>query len=231
MNKVLVSGGSRGLGRALVTHLMQSGNYAVTSFARGAVAIGSAGTHLASVDVCDPAALDRLGPHLADADALVNNVGIAYDGLLATQGTESIREMIEVNLLSVLLLTKRYLKERLAQRKSGNVVTVSSIISRRGFSGLATYSATKGALNSMTQSLAREMGPKGFRFNAVLPGYFDSDLSQSLSAEKRQQIVRRTPLGRLASTADICPVIEFLLSDASRFMTGQLLTVDGGLTV
>lgn len=228
---ILISGGSRGLGRALADHLFQTGGYSVTTFARSAVPAPSPVLHLSGIDARDPDALERLAPYLAGADAIVNNVGLAHDGLLATQGADSIREMLEVNLLSILLLTKRYMKERMLVRKSGNVVTVSSIISRRGFAGLATYSATKGALNSMTQALAREMGGKSFRFNAVLPGYFESELSKNLSSEKRQQIIRRTPLGRLATTDDICPVIEFLLSDKSRFITGQLLTVDGGLTV
>ncbi len=231
MKKILISGGSRGLGCALAAHFAHAGGYAVTTFARGAAPATEAVTQLTGFDARDPAILDQLAPHLAAADAVVNNIGIAYDGLLATQGADSIREMLDVNLLSVLLLTKRYLKERMAIRKGGNVVTVSSIISQRGFAGLATYSATKGALNSMTQALAREMGAKGFRFNAVLPGYFESDLSKGLSEEKRGQIIRRTPLGRLATTDDICPVVEFLVSEKSRFVTGQLLVVDGGLTV
>ena len=231
MQQILISGGSRGLGRALAAHFAQTGECAVTTFARHATDHVPSVTHLAGLDARDPAALDQLAPHLAAADVVVNNVGIAHDGLLATQGAERIRTMIDVNLLSVLLLTKRYLTERLARRCGGNVVTISSIISLRGCAGLATYSATKGALNSLTQALAREMGPKGFRFNAVLPGYFESDLSRSLPGEKRQQIVRRTPLGRLASTDDICPLVEFLASEKSRFITGQLITVDGGLTV
>ncbi|NUN97006.1 MAG: SDR family oxidoreductase [Candidatus Omnitrophica bacterium] len=227
--KILISGGSRGLGRELAEHL--AGQHEVVTFARG-----EAGTrnprikHLTGVDVASTESLDGLEPYLEDADGLVNNVGIAYDGILATQGVDSIRKMLEVNLFSVLYLTKLYLRCRLRGRKPGSVVSISSIIGIRGFSGLATYSATKGALNSMTKALAREMGPKGFRFNAVLPGYFESDMSKGMGEDRKAQIIRRTPLGRLATTADICPLVEFLLSEDARFITGQLIAVDGGLT-
>jgi 3-oxoacyl-[acyl-carrier protein] reductase len=103
-------------------------------------------------------------------------------------------------------------------------------VSIRGFSGLAAYSATKGALNAMTRSLARELGPKQFRFNAVLPGFLNTDLSASLSMEQRRQIIRRTPLGRLGESADVVGAVRFLLSDEAQFITGQILTVDGGCT-
>jgi 3-oxoacyl-[acyl-carrier protein] reductase len=231
VKNILISGGSRGLGFDLAGFFAAKGEYQVVTFARGEARSQHGVRHLSGIDVANEQHLESLVAELEAADVLVNNVGMAYDGILATQGSNSIREMLDVNLFSVLYLTKLYIRQRLGVRKKGVVVTISSIISERGFSGLSTYAATKAALNSMTRSLAREMGPKGFRFNAVLPGYFESDLSKDLSDEKRGQIVRRTPMGRLATTADICPLVEFLATDASQFITGQSVIVDGGLTV
>ena len=230
MKKIIISGASRGLGKDLAEYL--SKKYTVLTFARNDATFDSSNIiHISGIDVRQNDYYNRLSDYLKDADGLINNVGMAYDGILATQGLENIENMIDVNLLSVISLTKNYVRFRMQQRKSGNIVTISSIISIRGFSGLAVYSATKGALNSFTKSLAREMGSKKFRINAVLPGYFESDLSKSLPESRKQQIIRRTPLGRLATTADICPIVEFLLSEKSRFITGQLIAVDGGLTV
>jgi 3-oxoacyl-[acyl-carrier protein] reductase len=110
----------------------------------------------------------------------------------------------------------------------GSIVNISSIVAENGFSGLVAYSATKAALLGMTRALARELGPRNIRVNAVAPGYLETELSKSLSARQREQIVRRTPLGRLGKSEDVLPVVEFLLSTASRFITGQVLTVDGG---
>ena len=227
--KILISGSSRGLGEALVRFFCQE--HQVVSFARGELPFTHPNlTHYAGIDATSTSDLDKIAAEMPSLDGLINNVGVAYDGILATQGAESIRSMLDVNVFSAIYLTKLYLRNRIPQRQGGSVVSVSSIISIRGFSGLATYSATKGAINSMTQSLAREMGGKGFRFNAVLPGYFDSEMSKGMPDLKKQQVIRRTPLGRLASTDDICPLVGFLLSDASRFITGQLIAVDGGLT-
>jgi 3-oxoacyl-[acyl-carrier protein] reductase len=174
--------------------------------------------------------LDKLAPRLAECDALVNNVGIAYDGILAMQSLQSIEEIVQVNLVSLLYLTKLYVRERLAVSQPGNVVTIGSIVAIRGYRGLAAYSASKGALSSMTRALAREMGAKGFRFNTVLPGFIETDMSRSLSGEQRKQIIRRTPLGRLAKVDDVVPIVRFLLSEDSRFITGQEIIVDGGIT-
>jgi len=231
---VMVSGASRGLGRAIALGLAE--RYAVIGFARGPVTAMSNDpraawvSHRDGIDITRTADLQRLAPDLAECDALVNNAGVAYEGLLAMQSLDSIEHVVRVNLSSVLYLTKLYTRARLAARKPGTVVTIGSITAIRGFSGLAVYGATKGALVSMTKALARELGPKGFRFTAVLPGYIDTDMSNTLSARQREQIVRRTPLGRLATVGDIVPVVRFLLSSEAAFITGETIVVDGGLS-
>ncbi len=112
----------------------------------------------------------------------------------------------------------------------GAIINISSIIGERGFSGLAGYAATKAGMLGMTRALARELGPRNIRVNAIAPGYLDTEMSQELSETQRSQIVRRTPLGRLGKIDDITPVADFLLSPSAAFITGQVITVDGGAT-
>lgn len=226
---IIVTGTSRGLGKSTAEYLAKQG-HTVIGCARSK-SDSDLFTHISGVDFKDPKTFDLLQPYLEKADALINNAAIAFDGLLATQGEQSITEIVQVNLISTLVLTKQYIRERLRTRQSGTIVNVSSIIAVRGYAGLASYAATKSGLDGMTRSLARELGSKGFRINSVLPGYMETDMSKSLSDRQKEQITKRTPLGRLATVDDINPVIEFLISDASRFVTGQSIIVDGGITV
>ncbi len=162
-------------------------------------------------------------------DTLINNAGIAYDGVLAGMPPEQIERLVQVNLTGSLLLT-RLVVRRMLLRNSGNIVNISSIIGIRGYSGLAAYSATKGGLDAMTRALARELGSRNIRVNAIAPGYLETEMTHGLSDFQRDQVVRRTPLGRLGVPADVVGVVQFLLSPASAYMTGQTLVVDGGVT-
>ena len=233
MKTVLISGASRGLGRELAKYLV-SQEYRVFTFARTEPDDGYTNknlVHFSSVDALNPLTSEYLMGILPQVDVLVNNVGVAFDGLLATQGVQSIENVIATNLTSVLKLTKEFIRCRLKSKLDGTIVNVSSIIGIRGYAGLAAYSASKAGLDGMTRAIAREMGPRGFRINSILPGYFDSSMSSGLSESQRGQIIRRTPLGRLPNTADVVPVIEFLISEKSKMITGQSIVVDGGITV
>jgi 3-oxoacyl-[acyl-carrier protein] reductase len=230
----IVTGASRGIGLAIARDL--SRDHDVITIARSAIKDGLNSdeirriTHLSPIDVQDLRSLEDLAGTLGKCDVLINNVGVAYEGILATQSLENILHMVDVNLNSILYLTKIFVRERLALRKSGIILTISSIVARRGYRGLSVYSATKAALNAMTRSLARELGPKGFRVNTLLPGFIETDMTGELDPAKRSQIINRTPLGRLGSVDDIVPVVRFLISHQAKFLTGQEIVVDGGLT-
>jgi 3-oxoacyl-[acyl-carrier protein] reductase len=236
---VLLSGGSRGLGLAIAGALLES-SYRVATFSRKTTAEmealrGKSGGNLTyhPGDMADSESLARLvaavekesGP----IDVLINNAGIAYDGVLAGMPPERIEQLIHVNLTGALLLS-RLVVRRMLLRGEGNIVNISSIIGLRGYSGLAAYSATKAGLDGMTRALARELGPKRIRVNSIAPGYLETEMTHGLSDFQRDQVVRRTPLGRLGVPGDVVGVVLFLLSPASTYMTGQTLVVDGGVT-
>ncbi len=241
MKVVVVSGGSRGLGRAIVEHLLDGGD-AVATCSRSRTAFVDELEQdperrdrflFAQVDIAEPASVraftKEVVARFGRIDALVNNAGIARDGLLATQPIDQIGELLDVNLKGTLVLTRACVRAMLRAR-AGRIINISSIIGLRGYRGLTTYGATKGALDAMTRALAREVAEAGINVNSIAPGYLDTEMTHGLSGGQMAQIVRRTPLGRLGTPGDVLPVIDFLLSDGADFITGQVLVVDGGLT-
>jgi 3-oxoacyl-[acyl-carrier protein] reductase len=184
-------------------------------------------------DMADSASLSRVVKSVekktGPIGVLINNAGIAYDGVLPGMPPEQIEKLIHVNLTGTLLLSRLVIR-RMLLHNTGDIINISSIIGLRGYSGLAAYSATKAGLDGMTRALARELGPRRIRVNAIAPGYLETEMTHGLSDFQRDQVIRRTPLARLGLPSDVVGVVLFLLSPASAFMTGQTLVVDGGVT-
>jgi 3-oxoacyl-[acyl-carrier protein] reductase len=236
----LVSGGSRGLGAALVSGFLDR-RYRVATLSRTKTDFIAkmlrAGRrrqfYWSAVDGRDHDALRTfvkdVGEQLGRVDVLVNNAGIAAEGVLPMMRPRDIVEAVEVNLTASLVLAQACSRLMLRQG-SGCIVNISSVHGVRGHAGVGVYSATKAALDGLTRSLARELGPRQIRVNSVAPGYFDSEMTGGMAAEQKQRIARRTPLGRLARIEEIANAVHFLASEQASFITGQVLVVDGGIT-
>ena len=154
----------------------------------------------------------------------------ASEGILASFPNVETERLIDINLLGAIRLSRLASRHMLARRQGGRVINISSIIGSRGYTGLAAYSASKAGMDGLTRSLARELGRRNITVNSVAPGYLDTEMSSRLGRQQRQQICNRTPLGRLGMVEDVVPVVRFLLSDDARFITGQIIVVDGGIT-
>jgi 3-oxoacyl-[acyl-carrier protein] reductase len=231
-----VSGGSRGLGRALVDALVAR-DYRVATFSRGPSEHVERWRHhpavlwqpLEATDYHAVAEFVRTAErHFGRLEGLINNAAIGATGILATMPVAEIDRAVDVNLKAQIYLTKLVVG-RMLKHRSGSIVNVSSVNALRGHEGVAVYSATKGALDAMTRSLARELGPKGIRVNSVAPGYFASDMVAGLDETAIARITRRTPLGRLCTEGDVVGLVLFLLVDAAG-VTGQTVAIDGGFT-
>jgi 3-oxoacyl-[acyl-carrier protein] reductase len=236
---VIISGGSRGLGQALVSGLLDA-DYCVSSFSRSRTEFVD---QLAprqnflfeQADVRDPSSIQRF---LQAAEArfgpphgLVNCAGVAVVRVLALLRDDQIEDAIATNLRGALTLTRQVVRKMRIRDRGGSIVNISSVVGLRGYRGMAVYGATKGGVDAMTRALARELGAWKIRVNSVAPGYLHTDMSASLGEKQLEKILRRTPLRRMGTAADVVGPVLFLLSDASAFMTGQVLVVDGGVTV
>jgi 3-oxoacyl-[acyl-carrier protein] reductase len=189
----------------------------------------------APADLCDGKSISAFLKNAEDSFglpyALINCAAIAADGVLATMPEDRIKKLVSVNVDGTLQLTRLVVRKMLRSQSGGVILNISSISSLRGFRGLAAYAFTKGGLEAFTRALARELGERNIRVNCVAPGYYDTEMSHDLSVDHREQILRRTPLGRLGVPEDVVGAILFFLSDQASFITGQTLVIDGGSTV
>jgi 3-oxoacyl-[acyl-carrier protein] reductase len=242
----IISGGSRGLGLAVVERLLDRGDCVATFSRSGSAALESLAAihrerlHAERIDAADADAIRefvaRAAARFGGIDHCIANAAVAHEGVVATVRDDEIDAMLDVNLRGSIVLVRECVRQMLvrpvgderAAAGGHSVVVVSSVVASRGSPGLAVYAATKAGLEGFARSLARELGPRGIRVNAVAPGFLETDLSSSLSEANRARIVRRTPLGRLGVPADVVGAIEFLAGRQAAFITGQVVTVDGG---
>lgn len=241
--KAIVTGGSRGIGRAIALELAKAG---------ADVAIFYAGNHAAAeetinsikklgrvaialqVDVSDSAqvetAVKQVHKEFGQIDILVNNAGIVRDNLLMRMKEEEWDDVLDTNLKSVFLCTKAVSRIMMKQR-SGRIINLSSIVGVKGNAGQANYTASKAGIIGFTRAAAKEFASRGITVNAVAPGFIETDINADLTEEWRQELLKMIPLGHTGSPEDVAKTVKFLVSDDAKYITGQVIHVDGGMVI
>jgi 3-oxoacyl-[acyl-carrier protein] reductase len=228
----LVTGASRGIGRAIASELARAGASVVVGYRSGKDEAESLadeiGGRAVQADVSDAGEAKRLVEEAGDIDILVNNAGLTRDGLLARMSDDDWRTVIETNLSSV-FYTCRAACRPMMKKRAGAIVNVSSIVGVHGNWGQTNYGASKAGIIGFTKSLARELGSRNVRANVVAPGYVKTQLTHVLPEQATAAMLENTPLGRLGDPEDVAGAVRFLCSDEASFITGEVLLVDGGL--
>ena len=239
----LVTGAGRGIGREIALTLAAAGAaVAVNDFAgedacRAVVAeieaLGVAATYVMG-DVGDEQSvadtIERVEAELGPLGIVVNNAGITRDNVVMLMSADEFDGVVRTHLRGTFLVSKAAARKML-RRRTGSIVNISSVVGRRGNAGQANYAAAKAGIIGLTKSLAKELGPRTIRVNAVAPGYVDTAMTQALPDDVKQAIVDNTPLRSIGLPADVANAVLFLASPLSRYITGCTLPVDGGLGI
>lgn len=237
---VLVTGASRGIGRAIARQFASEGAYVIgtSTSTSGAQSItdrlageGCAGAGKL-LDVSQANSIDNLFEDLRTTamlpTVLVNNAGITRDGLLARMSDSQWDEVLNTNLTAIFRTCKACARHMMKAR-AGRIINISSVVGSLGNAGQVNYAAAKAGLDGFTRSLARELGPRGITVNAVAPGFIETDMTDSLTEEQRNDLLAQIPLKRLGQITDVAALVSFLASPGAGYITGQTLHVNGGM--
>ena len=228
----LVTGASRGIGRAIAVELASAGADVVVSYNSGAdeaaAVAKETGGRAVQADVSDADSAAALVEESGDLDILVTNAGVTRDGLLVRMSDDDWETVLDTNLASC-FYTCRAAVRGMMKRRAGAIVNISSIVGIHGNWGQTNYAASKAGIIGFTKALARELGSRNIRANVVVPGYVTSRLTDVLPEDATKAMLDSTPLGRLGDPEDVAGAVRFLCSDEASFVTGATLLVDGGL--
>lgn len=239
----LVTGASRGIGKAIALELARLGADVAVNFAGSEqkakevadeIQLMGRRSFIVQCDISDSDAVTAMVKETVEQfgrlDILVNNAGITRDNLLMRMKEQEWDDVIDTNLKGVFLCTKAVTRQMMKQR-SGRIINISSVVGRIGNAGQANYTAAKAGVIGLTKASARELAPRGITVNAIAPGFIATDMTDELPAEAKEQLLTQIPLGALGETADIAASAAFLASDGAKYITGQVLGVDGGMAM
>ena len=237
--KVFVTGGSRGIGAGTAKVLADLGCRVAISYSSNEASahkvlesLNGEGHIAVKLNICDKTSVDeafkKVISEFSGLDGLVNNAGITKDQLLLRMTDEDFDKVIQTNLHGTFLCSKAALKTMMKAR-NGSIVNITSVIGQMGNAGQANYAASKAGVEAFSKSMAKEMGRRGLRVNCVAPGFIETDMTGEMDEKQKEAILQGTPLNRLGSVEDIAYAVAYLLSDEASYMTGQTLSVNGGM--
>ena len=241
--RAIVTGGSRGIGNAIVREFLERGAtvYSLSRTAavnqvelEAAAAHAGGALHWRQTDVGKEEELaktvDAIIAEAGSVDVLVNNAGITRDGLIFRMATADWDEVLRANLTSA-FITSRAAARAMIKQRSGCILSVSSVSGIMGNAGQVNYAASKAGLIGFSKSLAREVASRGVRVNVIAPGFIETDMTRTLGEKARVALIGQIPVGRVGTAEDVAALAAFLASDAAAYITGQVIAVDGGLSM